>query len=377
MDQVKTVEYPFSTPQDLEHAFQSMIDRTSHQLAGTPRLAEFGALLVGDNRINRAIFPDVILNLSNSSRLPRGFGARAFPELLLAADPQSGRLFVKMRAHVDPIQGNPQLVLKANEDIYINKADLWDIFSDGDKLYLQELGLGPNLSADEWGNLIKDNVRTTSRTICNDTVVYTKDLSPTIRYGSIGTRVSFDFSTDFVVHSLMSCQFRLPGDEVVGFGSAHIHPISEELTGLDEQLAKRVGEDTIHKLPNLAEARTAMQIGAHLISAYPSLSDIMTTIDSQYENQCVLRPFALTNEQFQEYALVIVSVSEKGKVLGSKTFSYDAVARSGDIEQFDQLVDRAYRSMVSDSPDIGLMSEAVQEIAQYTFDNFPEYVGGP
>ncbi|MBZ0274913.1 MAG: hypothetical protein K8I60_02140, partial [Anaerolineae bacterium] len=103
--------------------------------------------------------------------------------------------------------------------------------------------------------------------------------------------------------------------------------------------------------------------------------DTMMVIDSQYENFRVMKPLVQAREQYQEYALVIVSTSEEGKVLGSKTFSYDAVARSGDIQAFDQLIDRGYRSMISDSPDVGVMSEAIQEIARYTSDEFPAYMG--
>ncbi|MCA9403287.1 MAG: hypothetical protein KC897_05855, partial [Candidatus Omnitrophica bacterium] len=368
----------FADQAGLEDAVQKRVDQDRNAMAAagleSSGVSERGALIIGDQRLDTIVFPGLNIQAPALTQELRGYSARTFPDVALAANPRTGQLLMRLKANITSENGKPQIYLRVNEDVFVNKSDLWDTYSAADQQYLGDLGFGPGMSVDAWGQKIAEVVRTTTRTIDGDGVTFTKDLPGSLQYGSIGTRRSYHFSADFIAKTLTSNLFRLPGDTVIGVGEIQTHP-EQVFTGFNETLALRVGEDLINRNPSIAQVYKAIQIGSQRINKYPSLSDIMMVIDSQYENYQAMKPLVQTDDQYQEYALTIVSTTAEGQVLGSKTFAYDSVVRAGEVETFDKLIDRAYRSMISQTPDVGLMSEGIQEIARYTQDGIAPYMG--
>ena len=372
------VEKRFASPRDLEQAFQETIDALPRDAFGAPRFAELGAMLIGGRSIDRALFPAVLVTIpgrdDDMTQALRPFSARSFTDATLAVDAATGELLFVLRTNLHDQAKQGSLALALDREAFLNVADPWLLFTDGAHAPLAALGFGPGMSLAQWRSRIERTVGGTTRLIRDDCGLLVRELPFPFTPGAVGTRRTFFYGTDFVCNALLASTFRLPGDEVLGYASAHIHP-DDELTEFDTQLAQRVDEDVLRSNPTLAEIVGARPVGRHLISAYPSLSDIMLTIDAQYMNFKAMTPLVRTEEQYQEYAQVIVRTTPDGRVTGSRTFSYDAVARAGEIERFDKLIDTAYHSMISEDPDLGVMSEAIQEIARFTSDAFPDYFG--
>jgi hypothetical protein len=369
------IEQTFATKRDLEQMFQSVINQVPRDSAGVPRICEVGAFIAGHDCLDTAIFPDLVVSVLGQEPALRPFSARSFPELSLSADPSTGALLMKLRANVCDQGSKPPVFFDANYDVFTNKTDLWDTFPERKKSYLAEVGFSPGMTLKQWAERIKEVVPTESRTVYEADIRYTHDLPVLMKFGTIGTSRSFHAAAEYIAKSLLLTEYKVPGDTSFGYASAHIHPERQQLAGPEATLARRLGEDKLRQNPSLAEVRDALHLGTEMINRYPSMTDVMTTIDSQYENAKIMRPQVQTSRQYQELALVIVSVSANGIVLGSKTFCYYNVAKAGEVEKFDQLIVSAYESIRSEKYDLGLILEAMQEISRYTTDEMPEFMG--
>lgn len=380
---IGVVSREIATVEDLGAAFQSAIDRLPVTSDGERLLAEFGALIVAppsSKRLDTVLFPEVVIAATDLPAGARGWlRCRSFPKLSLAADPQTNELLLHIRTTF-PRDGDPaEHFLRFGSEVFCNQSDLWSTFGEDDQELLRVLGFGPGLSMDQWGREINRVIKSTSRAAYRDSARLTRNLPGELRYGCIGTARAYYPSADFLAKALAMNELEYPGEDLMLYASAHIHP-DVELTGLEAQLAENIGDDFVRHLPTLTEVRGGLAAGTALINRFASLADAMMVIDSQFLNDRVMKPLVDSEYQYQEGALAIVAMSREGVVESVKIFDYNEVVRRGELDRFDNLVEEAYRSSISDQPDVsrgGIIAEAMQEICRFTSDTLPDYMGRP
>ena len=372
--------YRFRDKSDLEFYFQQELDKFPRKTVNgeeQAEITEFGAILIrpkGEpkNRLTHVMFPETLLGIRNIVYSLKDHSSRTFPQVVLVADVVSNRLLVKVTAHRNTDDGLIERLslLLTSEQVFFT-SDIWRYISKEDRSGLSENGFGPGMSHADWALAINNYLSAIKPTTFvlseKGDRLYGRELPALINEkGVVGASGSFHLMPDFILEAIEDNCFVYEGMEIPDneeevpyeIGSAHIHPLSNEMSPLQSAVADIVGEDVIRRTPSIPDI-------AILRASLFANSEISLTYRGRDIN---------TTETF----LGILTVDKYGKVTGSRYLDL------GDVDQkyLKEINNKAKAALNSRHPDVQVIAQHYRYIDSVTKKEFgvpgtSQHVGDP
>ena len=236
---------------------------------------------------------------------------------------------------------------------------LWDMFSEEDKALLARNGFSSDMSIQDWGSAINGHKRNEKpkryATTENGDFVFLRELGSTLNnQGLVGNPNSYHLMPQFIATVLDRNRFIFDEKDLSRdaenipweIGSAHTHPVGDELDALQKALTPIVGEDMVRRTP--------------------SIPDISLMRGSTFENDQIARTFLGKRMVVQEIFMAIVTVNQDGHVTGSRYFDLEDC----DLKTFAELNDKAAATLDSSKPDYEIIADHYRYIDSIAKDDF-------